>query len=1472
MPQIWRIRLSNIQYEKGKKVINDEIFQTHGENTLIQLTNGGGKTLSIQLVMQVVLPNVELNKRKLVELLHQKYTGHILVEWKLDNVSDDFLLTGFCFARGNNENGSLKYFMYTIQYQSLNELDIMNLPLRGEQGYISYQELNEFLNEQRKRMDVQVKIYDRDSKRSDYLRDLESFHLYEKEWKNIRNTNTKEGGVDEFFKSVESTVQLFDKYIISSVEEVVFGGKEEAESLASIFQEHQNKLCQIPEIEKQLQAFGSLEKGGETIVGEVLALSTVDDEYLVQKSQARLLHNRIVTEQQMLREQIYTAKEDLHGFANNLSELQYQSASIPYAELKEKEKAALELREVLHSKINEATITQNRLGEQLRQMNASNLWFDIQLLKGDIAEANKGIEVESKENKLEVLYNELDVYRATLHERLKEQKDGYTKQFKAATSLHNRYNTARRKCEPLISRMQNEVGILSNEITHLKNDLQTISNKGVELFDEYQSIEWIDNPNTAIAHFIKEASRIHSEKQRIVQRLTQIEHEKVEHQTRMFALTSKLATAIQEQTQKNKEHQDYMEQLSTMQGKLGHHELYSKDIFEDQGRLFASLEHKKSEFYTRYDRFSAEKQLLSDQLELLSEGHYIPNRNIIQLKELLESTGAVVITGSEWLSRMQIDGTRKEQLLRSQPLLPYAVVISEADFKKIKAQVSLWRRVTMMASPVPIIVYGEHLQSQVDSEDHSLLAVNQSTYLAWHKGYQCTLSTEALADAQQELQENIFSKENQLEKLQDSIQQVTATQAILTTFYGHYTSNTLPDLTAAIERLTADISAYKQEWETHERDINAILYEQEQLQGKNEEFVTAQKQAEQSSKRFKEWAQDLLTEKIAKGEKRTKESRHAVLEKTVAKMIVNRDRMNDKLEQIKEVTVRTEQLILETEKEQAKYPYPVKAVSSLSIGLAQAITGYVQREAAINKVDSRIEMYNDRIRMCEKRIQEKIEEIAELQIPYDMIQPIHLAYPRNELSQVKKYERDVSATVKALELEWQAADKEVAKLGSNIQLILERIAQEYEGRRPYAFSALGLAKERLPLLLAKAEDDKTQKQAEIGTLTELSNQYELGSVRLDASLSDYSIMDAIGALPDEEWLTIKDTLVPYIVSIQSRLKEISGRFTTKRAEVDKAYEGFSRTLQSEGNQKLKTLVDMLHATDKRYQKEYVTEMFSEVFARIKMLRERAESQKETCEREKHELVRRCELHARRLAEEIGSIDKCMMIEYGGRSQKALQINLKERMQQPSLELMAQYVNECVETLKDKADNGESEEKQEQYIRQCMTSRQLLNVLYNVKDSTIRLLKPEEYPGQSPQYDPWEDVHKWSGGEGYAGCMAVFMAILSYTRSQICGLRNPHKVLLADNLFGKASAAHILDYIFQLASNNNIQLLCYTALTSGTIYRYFPVVYSLKLRKIYDREYIHTLLAKDEVLNIEAGNYDITVLEQELEEMRQSKQD
>lgn len=62
MPRISKVRIVNFTYNDGNRLIADELFNftniegNNALNVLINLANGGGKSVLVQLMMQPILP------------------------------------------------------------------------------------------------------------------------------------------------------------------------------------------------------------------------------------------------------------------------------------------------------------------------------------------------------------------------------------------------------------------------------------------------------------------------------------------------------------------------------------------------------------------------------------------------------------------------------------------------------------------------------------------------------------------------------------------------------------------------------------------------------------------------------------------------------------------------------------------------------------------------------------------------------------------------------------------------------------------------------------------------------------------------------------------------------------------------------------------------------------------------------------------------------------------------------------------------------------------------------------------------------------------------------------------------------------------------------------------------------------------------------------------------------------------------
>ena len=80
MSRINRVRIINLKYNHDAIQIGDETFDMNGENTLLSLRNGGGKTVLVQMM---IAPFVHKRYRDLKDRAFSSYfnTSKPLVEY-----------------------------------------------------------------------------------------------------------------------------------------------------------------------------------------------------------------------------------------------------------------------------------------------------------------------------------------------------------------------------------------------------------------------------------------------------------------------------------------------------------------------------------------------------------------------------------------------------------------------------------------------------------------------------------------------------------------------------------------------------------------------------------------------------------------------------------------------------------------------------------------------------------------------------------------------------------------------------------------------------------------------------------------------------------------------------------------------------------------------------------------------------------------------------------------------------------------------------------------------------------------------------------------------------------------------------------------------------------------------------------------------------------------------------------------------
>ena len=238
MSKINAIRFINLSYNYNVIRVDDETFHLGGENTMLSLRNGGGKSVLVQMII--------------APLVHKRYRGSkdrpfasyfttnkptfILIEWKLDGDSG-YVLTGMMVRksqeiREDQSQSELDILQFIHEYKEPNDYDIHNIPfinsLKGTKKLKNYSNCKGLLEDIKLDRNYKFFTYDMSntSASRNYFDKLEEYKIYSKEWESIvKKVNIKESGLSELFVNAKDEQGLIEDWFLPAIEDKLNKGK-----------------------------------------------------------------------------------------------------------------------------------------------------------------------------------------------------------------------------------------------------------------------------------------------------------------------------------------------------------------------------------------------------------------------------------------------------------------------------------------------------------------------------------------------------------------------------------------------------------------------------------------------------------------------------------------------------------------------------------------------------------------------------------------------------------------------------------------------------------------------------------------------------------------------------------------------------------------------------------------------------------------------------------------------------------------------------------------------------------------------------------------------------------------------------------------------------------------------------------------------------------------------------------------------
>jgi len=245
MAKLQGFRLVNIHANHNSIIYPNECFYIDGKNALLDMKNGGGKTLAAQMLFQTVLPNSYFSdKNQVINLFAGVTSGstvHTVSYFSIEGHQFNNLYLGFAAMaepRNSDENPDsvdstdlgVKYMNYVIAGNNLetDSLSMDTLPLCKSEGDnitpLSYKSLKDFLQGKMKSEKhgrfFYIQIFE--NEKGKYYQELKRFGINSEVFEFLREINKDENYIKQFFEEkCRKPKDLLMNFIVPNTEKAL---------------------------------------------------------------------------------------------------------------------------------------------------------------------------------------------------------------------------------------------------------------------------------------------------------------------------------------------------------------------------------------------------------------------------------------------------------------------------------------------------------------------------------------------------------------------------------------------------------------------------------------------------------------------------------------------------------------------------------------------------------------------------------------------------------------------------------------------------------------------------------------------------------------------------------------------------------------------------------------------------------------------------------------------------------------------------------------------------------------------------------------------------------------------------------------------------------------------------------------------------------------------------------------------------
>lgn len=1429
MSKINAVRLINLNYNNNSIRISDDIFQMQGKSTLMSLQNGGGKSVLVQMISA---PFVHKRYRDAKDRPFESYfttnkPTFIMIEWKLDRGAG-YCLTGMMVRKSqlseeDNDN-PLEIVNFICEYSNRCEQDIYHLPVveknKKEIVLKSFRECRQLFETYKKDHSIKFYFYDMNNSAQSrqYFDKLAEYQIYYKEWENIiKKVNLKESGLSELFADCRDEKGLIEKWFLEAVESKLNREKDRMKEFQNIIEKY---VISYKANKSKIERRNTIQQFQE----DAAEIRMVADEYQLVTNRLEEQENRIAG----FRDMVQQMEEEQNTVKNSLLEqktaYEQELAHIEY------EKYSYEILKRMEE-MNYHVSNRDMIGMEKDVLEEELLQIETLLHKMELAKHQEQVEEIRQEEsllreRLKVLRvdeSKLEPERKALGKALAYFYEGLLSDL----SLQGKQQEAARQEEnEKICELQDRDKEYEENIIHFIRSISTYKErmKGFDRSEDNFNREFGERFARNIMReyepgFLEiKKEEYQKELEETVRTCTAHRKQLEEANERQKSLLRDIDDKQRERICKQheisdleKEKAEYDRELSERQTILRYFGMDAKEQWNTE-KILVSADRKLAECEQAKRILEKEEDELQKEFVRLTQGKVLELPG--ELEALFEKLNINIVYGMDWLKRNGYSQRENEALVRRQPFLPYALILTKQDIKILSEH----DKEIYTSFPIPIISR-EKLEDAILEKESGLLALEGISFFVWFN--EKLLDEEALRLLVQEKEQQIREKKEQTAVRKREYEEYfekkerLRNQKVTKELY-EKNKVRMSELFMETEELDKSILSLKSEAQKNEELMQELT---EDIVNEQHEIDTMQKRRNRFEQFCSEY--DSYTECKSEMARCQKEQEKSEQNRKLIREAIDKNR--EHIRSIESEIAETEKKVVECRDKHSRYIEYKEVDVSLDIMIPkEAKEQEIRFEAITSKMSMQVQDLEIQLQKTLASLNKAVKEIERLAQKYHLGQDdwSEMTYQEKEETHQEILLEDRKNKFKLKDRQWNEEDKQIAVCRNTIENqkrdMLEKCGKEEPlSKEEIKSTEFASAINQTKFKLESVQNEITKvEQRLIGLGENLNTLAEYADFVCKQEIvweTDFSSLDTKG-MRDFQGRLLRDyrNFKDECGHKKSRLVEYLYKMMQKEAYQEDYYR--------------KPLESMFSLTDSA---ALVLAQLDTTLQSYNSQMEKLEVDISLVEKEKERIVELLSDYCKEVHKNLGQIDNNSTITIREKSVKMLKLQLPDWSQQEGM-----YLLKLQDFLDELTTRGveilEKNENPQEFFGTRITTKNLYDSIVGTGNVQMKLYKVEaqrEYP------ITWAQAAKNSGGEGFLTAFVILSSLLYYMRrdeTDIFADRNEGKVLVMDNPFAQTNAAHLLKPLMDMADKMNTQLICFSGLGGESIYGRFDNIYVLNL--------------------------------------------